>query len=185
MEYGCAVWSGGNTTGLKEIQDRFCKTHGIRLPDLQKCFDFLTLILFFKIRNKKCPQYLHNWLPPMFKATTSYNLRVRTDIQCLLCPSQVHCPVFYRELWCFGMIYPLRFKQPGLLHCSKKLSKNIFLFNSLSFVAWEHHNSWLSVCFFLFLFHPLSFLQFLSHPLRFPSCNFPLTFLSATNVTGA
>ena len=75
MKYGCAVWSGGNTTGLKEIQDRFCKTHGIRLPDLQKRFDFLTLILFFKIRNKKCPQYLHNWLPPMFKATTSYNLR--------------------------------------------------------------------------------------------------------------
>ena len=46
MEYGCAVWSGGNTTGLQEIQNRFCKTHGIRLPDLQKHFDFLTLILF-------------------------------------------------------------------------------------------------------------------------------------------
>ena len=77
-------------------------------------------------------------------------ISVRTDIHCLLCPSQVHCPVFYWELWCFGMIYPLRFKQPGLLHCSKKLSKNIFLFNSLSFVAWEHNNSWLSIFFYFF-----------------------------------
>ena len=25
MDYGCAVWCGGNKTGLKEIQDRFCK----------------------------------------------------------------------------------------------------------------------------------------------------------------
>ena len=76
MEYGCAVWSGGKTAGLKEIQDRFCKTHGIGLPDLHKRFDFVILILFFKIRNEKCPQYLHNWLPPMFEAPTSYNLHL-------------------------------------------------------------------------------------------------------------
>ena len=53
MEYGCAVWRGGSTTGLKEIEDRFCKTHGIRLPDLQKRFDFLTLILFFQNSKQK------------------------------------------------------------------------------------------------------------------------------------
>ena len=74
MECGCAVWSKGNTTGLKEIQDNFCKTHGIRLLHLQKRLDFLPLILLFKIRSKKCPHYLHNWLSPMFKAATSYHL---------------------------------------------------------------------------------------------------------------
>ena len=79
-------------------------------------------------------------------------ISVRKDIHCLL------CTVFYRELWCFGMIYPLRFKQPGLLHCSKKLSKNSFLFNSLSFVAWEHHNSWLSVFYFFISFSSSQFL---------------------------
>ena len=53
MEYGCAVWSGGNTTGLKEIQDRFCKTHGIWLPDLQKRFDFFDFDSLFQNSKQK------------------------------------------------------------------------------------------------------------------------------------
>ena len=53
MEYGCAIWRGGSTTGLKEIQDRFCKTHEIRLPELQMRFDFWTLMLFFQNSNQK------------------------------------------------------------------------------------------------------------------------------------
>ena len=32
----------------------------------------------------------------------------------------------------------------------KSSQKNIFLFKSLSFVAWEHHNSWLFVYFYFF-----------------------------------
>ena len=99
MEYGCAVWSGGNTTGLKEIQDRFCKTHGIPLPDLklQKRFDFLTLILFFKIRNKNVRNIRITGCRRCSRLQPRI-ISVRTDVCCLLCPSQVHCPVFYREL---------------------------------------------------------------------------------------
>ena len=40
MEYGWAFWSGGNTTGLKEVQVHFCNAHGIRIQDLQKRFNF-------------------------------------------------------------------------------------------------------------------------------------------------
>ena len=129
MEYGCAVWSGGNTTDIKEIQNRFCKTHGIQLLDLQKRFDFLTLMLFFKMRSKKCPQYLQNWLPPIFKATTSYNLRSNRYPPPLV--SKVHCPVFYRELWCFGTIYPLRFKQQVCRTAQKSSQKHFSLQFSL------------------------------------------------------
>ena len=150
MEYGCAVWSGGNTTGLKEIQDRFCKTHGTWF-DYRTFKSALTFWLWFSF-SKFETKNVRSICITGYRLCSRLQRRiisVRTDIHCLLCPSQVHCPVFCRELWYFGMIYPLRFKQPGLLHCSKKLSENIFLFNSLSFVAWEDHNSWLSVFFFI------------------------------------
>ena len=136
----------------------------------------------FKIRSKICPQYLQTWLPPMFKATTSYNLH-RTDIHCLLCPSLLSCFFFYRERWCFGTIYRLWFKQRGLPHCSKKLSKTFF---SLILSPPSPENIitlWLSV--FFISSSSSQFPAIFSHPHRFPSSTFPLYFLHATNVTGA
>ena len=134
MDCGCAFWSGGNTTGLKEIQDRFCKTHGIRLLDLQKRFDFLTLILFFKIRSKKCLQYLHNWLPPMFKATTSYNLRSNIYSLPLVSKSSALSCFLPRALMLWNDL-PAQVQASRSAALLKKAIKNIFIFNCLSFVA--------------------------------------------------
>ena len=79
----------------------------------------------------------------------------------------------------------LRFKQQGMLHCSKKPSKHFSLqFSLLRRLRTDYLLSFGCLFFFVFILSVLD-LQFLSHPLRFPSSNFQPSFLSAANVTGA
>ena len=57
LEYGCAIWSGGPTSKLLNLQRTFCQRHYISLPPLQKRFDYFTLMLFFKIRMREAPHF--------------------------------------------------------------------------------------------------------------------------------
>ena len=36
LEYACAVWSGGNTSKLLKLQQKFCRQHQVQLPNLSK-----------------------------------------------------------------------------------------------------------------------------------------------------
>ena len=63
MEYGCAVWSGDNISILQKLQDRFCRENHVKLPPVQARFIYLTLLLFYKIKNKLSPMYLERLLP--------------------------------------------------------------------------------------------------------------------------
>ena len=74
LEYGCAIWSGGPTSKLLNLQRTFCRRHHISLPPLQKRFDYFTLMLFFKIRMREAPKYLHNILPDP-TSRSGYNFR--------------------------------------------------------------------------------------------------------------
>ena len=76
MEYGCAVWSGDNISILQKLQDRFCRENHVRLPPVQARFIYLTLLLFYKIKNKLSPMYLERLLPHWACSTSShYHLR--------------------------------------------------------------------------------------------------------------
>ncbi len=75
LEYASALWSGGNTRKLSRLQERFCRDHNVHLPPLARRFEYHTLILFFKIRQKLSPSYLNEILPETFSQTTPYNLR--------------------------------------------------------------------------------------------------------------
>ena len=43
LEYACAIWSGGSTSKLCRLHDRFCRRHQARLPSQEKRFKYLTL----------------------------------------------------------------------------------------------------------------------------------------------
>ena len=49
MEYGCAVGSGDNISILQKLQDRFCRENHVKLPPVKARFNYLTLLLFYKI----------------------------------------------------------------------------------------------------------------------------------------
>ena len=66
LEYACAVWSGGNTSKLLKLQQKFCRQHQVQLPNLSNRFKFHTLTLFYKIRNGLAPTYLSEILPESF-----------------------------------------------------------------------------------------------------------------------
>ena len=51
FEYECAIWSGGSTSKLCRLHERFCRRHQARLPSLEKRFKYLTQMMFFKTRN--------------------------------------------------------------------------------------------------------------------------------------
>ena len=69
LEYGCVIWSGGPISKMLNLQRTFCQRHHISLPPLQKQFDYFTLMLFFTIRKREPPKYLHNLLPdPMSRS---------------------------------------------------------------------------------------------------------------------
>ena len=68
IEYACAVWSGGPTQRLQRLQDSFSKRHGIMLPSLQKRFDYHTLVLLYRIREKLAPDHLFHYFPPSYRA---------------------------------------------------------------------------------------------------------------------
>ena len=53
MEYECAVWSRDNISILQKLQDRFCRENHVKLPPVQARFNYLTLLLFYKIKKKK------------------------------------------------------------------------------------------------------------------------------------
>ena len=63
IEYACAVWSGGPTQRLQRLQDSLSKRHGIMLPPLLKRFDYHTLVLLYRIREKFLPNHLSLLLP--------------------------------------------------------------------------------------------------------------------------
>ena len=65
IEYACAVWSGGpQAQRLQHLQDLFSKRHGIMLPPYQKKFDYHTLVLLYRTREKLAPDHLFSLLPP-------------------------------------------------------------------------------------------------------------------------
>ena len=71
----CAVWSGGPTQRLQRLQDSFLKRHGIMLPPLQKRFNYHTLVLLYRIREKLAPDHLFSLLPSLISSTSGYSLR--------------------------------------------------------------------------------------------------------------
>ncbi len=75
LEYACAVWSGGNTTKLRRLHERFCRHFQVNLPPLQQRFSYHTLLLFFKIRMKISPEYLSAILPDTLSNSSRYSLR--------------------------------------------------------------------------------------------------------------
>ena len=75
LEYACAVWSGGNTSKLLKLQQKFCRQHQVQLPNLSDRFKFHTLTLFYKIRNGLAPTYLSEILPETLALSSGRNLR--------------------------------------------------------------------------------------------------------------
>ena len=75
LEYACAVWSGGPITKLIRLQEAFCHRHKVHLPPLQKRFQFHSLVLLFKMRQKLSPRYLSSLLPETMSTSSMYNLR--------------------------------------------------------------------------------------------------------------
>ena len=75
LEYACAVWSGGPITKLIRLQEAFCHRHKVHLPPLQKRFQFHSLVLLFKMRQKLSPRYLSSLLPETTSTSSMYNLR--------------------------------------------------------------------------------------------------------------
>ena len=77
LEYACAVWSGGPITKLKliRLQEAFCHRHKVHLPPLQKRFQFHSLVLLFKMRQKLSPRYLSSLLPETMSTSSMCNLR--------------------------------------------------------------------------------------------------------------
>ena len=75
LEYACAVWSGGNTSKLLKLQQKFCRQHQVQLPNLSNRFKFHTLTLFYKIRNGLAPTYLSEILPETLALSSGRNLR--------------------------------------------------------------------------------------------------------------
>ena len=58
-----------------QLQDSFCKRHGIRLPPLQTQFDYHSLVLLYKMRSSLAPPYLCSLLPRQASATTGYSFQ--------------------------------------------------------------------------------------------------------------
>ena len=75
LEYASAVWSGGNTSKLLKLQQKFCRQHQVQLPNLSNRFKFHTLTLFYKIRNGLAPTYLSEILPETLALSSGRNLR--------------------------------------------------------------------------------------------------------------
>ena len=75
LEYACAVWSGGPITKLIRLQEAFCHRHKVHLPPLQKRFQFHSLVLLFKMRQKLSPRYLSSLLLETMSTSSMYNLR--------------------------------------------------------------------------------------------------------------
>ena len=75
MEYACAVWSGGSTRSLQRLQDSFAKRLGLTLPPLKNRFNYHTLVLFYKIRQKLAPKYLCSLVPDLSSTTSGYSFR--------------------------------------------------------------------------------------------------------------
>ena len=67
-----AVWSGDNISMLQKLQDRFC--HHVTLPPVQARLNYLTLLLFYKIKNKLSPLYLQRLLPQACGMSSRYHL---------------------------------------------------------------------------------------------------------------
>ena len=97
MEYGNVVWGGTFDTDLIKLE----KIHvdGMRLvtgatarsnianlytetcwKSLNERWETASLIMMFKMKNKMCPEYLTNLLPPENNETIGYNLRNNQNI---------------------------------------------------------------------------------------------------------
>ena len=111
MEYACAVWSGGPTQRLQCLHDSFSKRHGIMLPLLQKRFDYHTLVLLYRIREKLAPNHLFTLLPSLISSTSGYSLRKHSypgpftenlPLSIAFCPEQsffgTHSPLMSNHL---------------------------------------------------------------------------------------
>ena len=83
MEYACAVWSGGSTRSLQRLQDSFAKRLGLTLPPLKNRFNYHTLVLFYKIRQKLAPKYV-------FTSPRSFFHNIRLFISKIFLPCPPH-----------------------------------------------------------------------------------------------
>ena len=54
---------------------RFCRENHVKLPPVQARFIYLTLLLFYKIKNKLSPMYLERLLPQACSTSSHYHLR--------------------------------------------------------------------------------------------------------------
>ena len=104
------IWSAGPTQRLQRLQDSFSKRHGIMLPPLQKRFDYHTLVLLYRIREKLAPDQFcsHYFFPPSYiehiwlfaqKALLScpQALQKNLPLSIAFCPEQ---SLEHTPLWC-------------------------------------------------------------------------------------
>ena len=126
MEYGCEVWSGDNISMLQKLQDRFCRENHVKLPPVQARFNYLTLLLFYKIKKKKLsPMYLQRLLPQACSASSHY----------IICPviifwyqpwgRPVHWRSFFQDPSFCGMTCPRTSRHWELFRCLKLLLRII------------------------------------------------------------
>ena len=60
---------------LQKQQDRFCRENHVQLPPVQARLNYLTLLLFYKIKSKLSPLYLQRLLAQACGTSSHYHLR--------------------------------------------------------------------------------------------------------------
>ena len=116
-QYECAVWSGVIGViilGLQKLQDRFCRENQVKLPPVQARFNYLTLLLFFKIKTSS-----------RLRIYNAYCLKLavsRHAITCAVINSRyqqggrpVHWKLFFQDRSFCGMTCPQTFSHWELL----------------------------------------------------------------------
>ena len=101
----------------KCLQDSLSKRHGVMLPSLQKGFDFHTLVLLYRIREKWLPIICSHYFPPSDRA----HLAIRSDSTPILSPLEKKLPLsiaFCPEQSFFRTHSPLMFNHLSLKACS-------------------------------------------------------------------
>ena len=78
-------WRTDSKTPTLTMEDSFSKRHGIMLPPLQKRFDYHTLVLLYRIREKLAPDPIFShYFPPSYRA----HLTIRSESTPSVSPKQ-------------------------------------------------------------------------------------------------
>ena len=95
MEHGCAVWTGDNISILQKLQDQFCWENHVKLSPVQARFNYLTLLLFYKIKKTSSRLCICN----------AYCLKLAVRRHTIICAviifryKQRGCPVHWRPFF--------------------------------------------------------------------------------------